>query len=259
MNFLHIFAWGMYTFLNIVRIYIIIKCALNTISNFKSLINLQIMKKSPINEYSDNLSCIVVWNATPSLAATKCCYLIILGEMFSASQSLGWWNQCYYTLSEFDVWMAVLGHGKLGDETCGGVFDRRLRAFVHGVHRGVPNPPLGWQYRLHPHSPICKNSREPHTLKNLYRFCGLITNTSNSTCTFGSWRGWWIASSHVAIVSHEDCHFKCQNWSSDAKVNKGSQSRFLFIFRVITLTFSIVLTTALRMVFLFWAHSPISL
>ena len=64
-------------------------------------------------------------------------------------------------VSEFDVWMAVLGHGKLGDETSGGVFDRRLRAFVHNVHRGIPNPPLGWQYRLHPHSPICKNSREP--------------------------------------------------------------------------------------------------
>ena len=59
------------------------------ISDLKSLINLQIMKKSPINEYSDNLSCIVVCHVTPSLAATKCCYLIILGEMFSASQLLG--------------------------------------------------------------------------------------------------------------------------------------------------------------------------
>lgn len=44
---------NIYIYLNIVRIYIIIKIALNTISDVKSLISMQIMKKSMINEYSD--------------------------------------------------------------------------------------------------------------------------------------------------------------------------------------------------------------
>ena len=59
-NFLHIHAWGVYIFLNIISIYIIIKtCTKHNI--MKSLISLQIMKKSPVNEYSDDSIDIIKW------------------------------------------------------------------------------------------------------------------------------------------------------------------------------------------------------
>lgn len=52
--------------------------------------------------------------------------------------------------------------------------------------------------------------------------------TSNSTSIFGLLYGIADCLIHLAILNHEDCRFRCQNQSSDAKVTRG-QNEHSFI------------------------------
>ena len=134
-------------------------------------------------------------------------------------------------LSECDVGMAALGHAKFGDETSGGVFDRRLRAFVHGVHGGVPNPPLGWQYRLHPHSPICKNSQDPPNTQNLASIVCAYNKHFQLHMHLRPLEGMANCLTRISNRESRRLSFQVSKLGFRCEGYRESKSRFSFIFR----------------------------
>jgi hypothetical protein len=58
-------------------------------------------------------------------------------------------------------------------------------------------------------------------------------DTSNSIYTFDRWMGSWNDFIWSAIVRHDDCHFKHQNWSWDGEVirNRSEVSFFLWFLK----------------------------
>lgn len=145
--------------------------------------------------------------------------------MFSASQSLGRWNQWCYIICLNVMWgwqLWDMQNSVMKPVVVYLIDDCVLSCMVFTEES--PILLLGGSTGSIRILRYVRTHRTPQTLKTLHQLCAPITNTSNSTCTFGRWRGWRIASPELAIVSHEDCRFKCQNWGSDAKVT-GSRSQ----------------------------------
>ena len=93
----------------------------------------------------------------------------------------------------------------------------------------------------------------------LNKVCGSIVGDSNSTNNLlAIWSDLRIVYFLLTTANHEEGLFKLRCWIYKRSSEESDLRFFFSFFKWSHMSFPIVLTIGSRMVFIFWAHSPIS-